>query len=207
MTPHDPALHADLGRIYRQAGNLKNAVAAFRQSLRLAARSFDLLCDLAATLSEKGELAAAAEAYTEALEVRPDAIDIRIQLGEVLLAANRPADAATALERAGRAPLRSRHPPEARFRVATHRPRRRSDGRLPHGRPPRSPLAGSAGPVRRRTASGRPARRSRGLLRASHRTRTGSRPGSCPSRRLPVGTGACRPRPRCLAKSACLEAG
>jgi len=67
--------HANLGREYREAGALNEAIAQFRRALELRPSFADIRLALARALVERGEHAEAAAALDAVLESRPTALD------------------------------------------------------------------------------------------------------------------------------------
>jgi tetratricopeptide (TPR) repeat protein len=64
-------MHAELGRAYREAGALVEAMAQFRTALALRANFADVRLELARALLERGEVEEAARELDETLVIRP----------------------------------------------------------------------------------------------------------------------------------------
>lgn len=75
--------HASLGREYREAGALNEAIGQFRRALELRPGFADIRLALARALVERGEHAEAAAALDEALVSRPTALDALLLRGLV----------------------------------------------------------------------------------------------------------------------------
>ncbi|MBI2434683.1 MAG: glycosyltransferase [Candidatus Hydrogenedentes bacterium] len=87
--PGDAQAHAELGSQYAELGDYRNAVAAFREAVRLDPASGEYLKDLGATLSLFGKPQEAEQALLLAVQRAPGLADAWRNLG--VLAANRSA--------------------------------------------------------------------------------------------------------------------
>ena len=75
--------HASLGREYREAGALDEAIAQYRRALELRPGFADIRLALARALVERGDHSQAATALDELLAARPKALDALLMRGLV----------------------------------------------------------------------------------------------------------------------------
>jgi tetratricopeptide (TPR) repeat protein len=103
-------MHAELGRAYREAGALAEAIAQFRAALAIRSGFADVRLDLARALLEAGDLAEAARELDDVLLKRPDWLEAMLLRG---LAAYLAGD----LERAAKVwgSASERHPEDSRL--------------------------------------------------------------------------------------------
>jgi serine/threonine-protein kinase len=84
LRSRNPALHAAVGNLLEKTGRLDEAVAAYRESIRLEPEWDPAYIDLGKALEKKGQLDQAVTAYREALRLKPDRADYHTALGLVL---------------------------------------------------------------------------------------------------------------------------
>lgn len=78
-------MHADLGQAYRDAGLVREAIAELERATALCPQFPDLQTKLGSLLRETQDLAGARLRYEAALQVNPNYVPARIQLGVTLL--------------------------------------------------------------------------------------------------------------------------
>jgi predicted O-linked N-acetylglucosamine transferase (SPINDLY family) len=100
LNPSAPEYHANLGLIYSDRRQWKEAAGAFGQSVALRPRFAPVLNYLGNALREMGQLEAAVAAYRRAVEAKSDFFVAFNNLGNVLRELNRPREAADACRRA-----------------------------------------------------------------------------------------------------------
>ena len=84
--PDSPEIHYNLANALRDLGRLNDAVAGYRQALRLRPDYLKAFNNLGNVLREQGKLAEAVETYRAALAIRPDYAQGHHNLGVTLLA-------------------------------------------------------------------------------------------------------------------------
>ncbi|HEV3137678.1 MAG TPA: tetratricopeptide repeat-containing glycosyltransferase family protein [Pirellulales bacterium] len=89
---------ADLGEIYRTLGKIPEAIAAYRQSLRLNFEAPDAHTNLGTLLQAHGDLNEAVTCYREALELDPQYAPAHHNLGAALTAQGQWVEAQAAFE-------------------------------------------------------------------------------------------------------------
>ncbi len=82
MGTNCPAAHYNLGLALKQQGNLDDAIAAYREAIRLAP-SDNAFNNLGNALSDQGKFDEAIAAYKEALRLQPDKAFAHNNLGNV----------------------------------------------------------------------------------------------------------------------------
>ena len=86
---HYAAANNDLGIKCQQAGDLKTAIAYYRQAITMKPEWADAHYNLGLALQEQGEFEAAIACYQKALELKPDFREADFQLGKLHQAQNR----------------------------------------------------------------------------------------------------------------------
>ncbi|HEX5993741.1 MAG TPA: DUF5107 domain-containing protein [Jiangellales bacterium] len=102
-TPATWQTELHLGHIAHVDGDLSGAERHYENSLTIE-RSPWALRALALIRAERGDHAAAARMLEDAVERAPDVLPLALELGDALLAADRPADALTVVDRLGNQP-------------------------------------------------------------------------------------------------------
>jgi protein O-GlcNAc transferase len=88
----DPVLaeaYSNLGNVYKERGQLAEALAHYRHAVRLKPDFTDGYINLSAALVAAGELESAVQAYVTALQYNPDLYCVRSDLGNLLKALGR----------------------------------------------------------------------------------------------------------------------
>lgn len=83
--PRNAMAHSDLGTVLRAQGRLDEAVAEYREALRLKPMYPEAHYNLANLLAQQGHAGEAAEHYGAALRMRPDFWEARVNFGVLLL--------------------------------------------------------------------------------------------------------------------------
>ena len=91
--PDSPEIHYNLANALRDLGRLNDAVASYRQALRLKPGHLKAYNNLGNVFREQGKLAEALQTYRAALAIKPDYAQGRHNLGVTLLAQNCPDEA------------------------------------------------------------------------------------------------------------------
>lgn len=94
MTARLANKHAEVGDLYQEAGSPTEAAAQYRRALELRPKFHDIRNKLAQSLLQLGELDAALEELTIALEGNPRFVPARLNLGLVHFRAGRTEEAA-----------------------------------------------------------------------------------------------------------------
>jgi tetratricopeptide (TPR) repeat protein len=92
-TPGDPWAHYELGNVFRDKGQIPDAVREYRAALVLDARNAAAHNNLGAVLADLGQLNDAMGHYRQALRAEPDFADAHYNLANALRAEGRIADA------------------------------------------------------------------------------------------------------------------
>jgi serine/threonine-protein kinase len=96
----NPAMHLEVGAILEQKGRLDEAMAAYREGIRLEPEFDPAHHDLGRVLEKKGQLDRAIDAYREAIRLRPWVADYHNALGVVFTKSGRVDEAVAALKEA-----------------------------------------------------------------------------------------------------------
>jgi len=99
LAPHVPLIELELARVAAATGHYRDAAERARR-LMAAAPTPDVVALLAQTTRLSGDVATARAVILDALKRRPDATQLYVELGDIELAAGRPAAAHDAFERA-----------------------------------------------------------------------------------------------------------
>jgi serine/threonine-protein kinase len=102
LRSRNPAMHTTLGDLLEKKGRLEEAIAAYREGIRLEPEFDPAYTDLGLALEKKGQLDEATAALQEACRLKPDRADYRVQLGKVLVKRERIDEAIAALQEAVR---------------------------------------------------------------------------------------------------------
>lgn len=81
--------YSNLGNVYKEKHQLKEALENYRTAVRLKPDFIDGYINLAAALVAAGEMEQAVQAYVSALQYNPDLYCVRSDLGNLLKALNR----------------------------------------------------------------------------------------------------------------------
>jgi predicted Zn-dependent protease len=95
-----PHVHRDLGKLLASLGRLNEAIAEFREAVRLRTTDEDAHLCLAVALGRQGQLAAAEASYRDVLRLQSGHIVARLGLAEALCNLGRPGEAERALREA-----------------------------------------------------------------------------------------------------------
>lgn len=99
LTPYHAPYYANLGHLYRQAGELAAAVENFRLATEFDPLSAAAHCDLGTALKDQGELDEAVLCYRQALALDPDHAPALNNLGNTLKRQGKLAEAAACYRR------------------------------------------------------------------------------------------------------------
>lgn len=81
--------YSNLGNVYKERGQLQEAIEHYRHALRLKPDFIDGYINLAAALVAAGDMEGAVQAYVSALQYNPDLYCVRSDLGNLLKALGR----------------------------------------------------------------------------------------------------------------------
>merc|ERR1712142_966609 len=81
--------YSNLGNVYKERGQLQDALDHYRHAVRLKPDFIDGYINLAAALVTAGDLEGAVHAYFSALQINPDLYCVRSDLGNLLKALGR----------------------------------------------------------------------------------------------------------------------
>lgn len=81
--------YSNLGNVYKERGQLQEALDHYRQAVRLKPDFIDGYINLAAALVAAGDMEGAVQAYVSALQYNPDLYCVRSDLGNLLKALGR----------------------------------------------------------------------------------------------------------------------
>ncbi|KTF71305.1 hypothetical protein cypCar_00047970 [Cyprinus carpio] len=81
--------YSNLGNVYKERGQLQEAIDHYRHALRLKPDFIDGYINLAAALVAAGDMEGAVQAYVSALQYNPDLYCVRSDLGNLLKALGR----------------------------------------------------------------------------------------------------------------------
>jgi len=95
-----PHVHRDLGKLLASQGRLDEAIAEFRETIRLKPDNEDAHLCLATAFARKGEFGAAEAGYRDVLRLQPSQMVARLALAETLCNLGRPVEAERLLREA-----------------------------------------------------------------------------------------------------------
>ncbi|KAI2644345.1 UDP-N-acetylglucosamine--peptide N-acetylglucosaminyltransferase 110 kDa subunit [Labeo rohita] len=93
--------YSNLGNVYKERGQLQEAIEHYRHALRLKPDFIDGYINLAAALVAAGDMEGAVQAYVSALQYNPDLYCVRSDLGNLLKALGRLEEAKVCLNMCG----------------------------------------------------------------------------------------------------------
>jgi O-antigen ligase len=93
LSPHDPEVHSNCGRVLMDQGQPRDAAAAYERALASRPRDYDLWLQLGHAYRQAGELNSAAAALTRAARYAPHYAAPHWEMGKLLLSLGRRDDA------------------------------------------------------------------------------------------------------------------